>query len=210
MENINSTSGNIRIEIAACCRTRRLFTMFTRKLLTKAFAAGALVALMSPAAIAQTSGNMTVSLTVPKSCSMSVAQNVSFGSQTVTTSTLLSAGGTTGGQRGLVTVTCRAQADTATLTLTSVSESSSSGGTMSNGSSSVGYNLFLPAATGWADANLANCNYGGTLTAWPSDGLDLTVTNSAAKSIAVCAQATIDGNTQAGSYSDTVAVNLSY
>lgn len=184
--------------------------MFTRKLSTKVFAAGAFVAVMSPAAFAQTSGNMTVSLTVPKSCSMAVAQNVSFGSQSVTASTLLSAGGTTGGQRGLITVTCRAQADTATLTLASASTSSSSGGTMSNGSSSVGYSLFLPAATGWTDTDLANCNYGGTLTAWPSQGLDLTVTNSAAKSIAVCAQATIDGSTQAGSYSDTVAVNLTY
>jgi len=175
-----------------------------------ALAAGALVAAVSPLALAATSGNMTVSLTIPKSCSMSVAQHLDFGTQTVSAQTLLSAGSTTGGQRGLIAVTCRAQADAVNITLSSASTKSSAGGTMSSGSSTVAYSLFLPAATGWGSTDLANCSYGSNMSSWPANGLDLTVSTSAKKDIAVCAQATIDQDTQAGSYSDTVSVNLTY
>ncbi|HEY5634042.1 MAG TPA: hypothetical protein VIT02_09775, partial [Burkholderiaceae bacterium] len=84
------------------------------------------------------------------------------------------------------------------------------GGTMSDGSSTVADNLYLPAATGWTDPGLANCNYAGSLTAWPGTGLVLAPSNSAPKSIAVCAQATIDENTPSGTYSDSVLVTLTY
>lgn len=186
--------------------------MFTRLRLVKVVAAAALLGAISPVTLAQTStsASMTVSLTVPKSCSMSVAQNVAFGTQSVSASTLLSAGGTTGGTRGLISVTCRAQADSVTVALSSASTSSSGGGNMSDGSSTVAYNLYQPAATGWSDTDLANCNYAGTLTAWPGTGLALTPSNSATKSIAVCARATIDENTPSGSYSDSVTVTLTY
>ena len=184
--------------------------MFTGLRLVKVLAAAALLGAISQVTLAQTSANMTVSLTVPKSCSMSVAQNVAFGTQSVSASTLLSAGGSTGGTRGLISVTCRAQSDSVTVALSSTSTSSSGGGNMSNGSGSVGYSLYLPAATGWTDTDLANCNYAGTLTTWPGTGLVLTPTNSATKSIAVCAQATIDQNTPSGVYSDTVSVTLTY
>ena len=174
-------------------------------------AAGLLVALAAPQAYAATTtGSMSVSLSVPKACTLTVSQNVDFGTQTPTGSTTLDAGVTGGTTNGQLSVNCRKQNTSVNVALSSASTVSSSGGNMTTTTSSVAYSLYLPKSTTWSSADLNVCDYTAP-TAWPSTGLEFTNwASTGAKSIAVCAKTTIDQNTEAGEYSDTVNVTVTY
>ena len=164
-----------------------------------------------PQAFAGTAtGTMGVSLTIPKACTLTVAQDIGFSSQSPTSTTTLQAGVTGGTTNGRLSVDCRKQTAAVTVTLASASTGSSSGGTMSNGTSTLAYNLYLPKSTTWSSTDLNACDYSSP-TGWPSAGLSFSGwASSGAKSIAVCANTTIDGGTESGSYSDTVNVTLTY
>jgi len=173
-------------------------------------APGLLVAVLSSQASAATvTGSMSVSLTIPAACTLSVSQNINFGSQSPASSTTIQAGTTSGTTNGLLAVNCRRQATAVVVTLASGSTSSSSGGNMSNGSVTQPYLLYLPSNTTFGNAGLGTCAYASP-TAWPGTGLSLTWSTSGNQNIAVCATTTIDQNTQAGSYSDTVNVTVTY
>ena len=177
--------------------------------------AGLVLAAFAPQShAATTGGSMSVSLAVAQSCTLQVAQNVNFGTQTPTTTLNLQAGVTANTNKGLLTVNCRKQNSPVTITLASASTASSSGGTMSNagsgGSSTVAYNLYLPQNPNWNAPDLANCSYTSP-TAWPGAGLTFNNwATTGAQNIAVCATTSIDQNTEAGTYTDTVNVTVTY
>ena len=175
--------------------------------------AGLVLAAVAPQSFAaSTNGTMNVNLAVAQSCTLAVSRSVDFGNQSPAAQTTLQAGTTASTTSGLLTVNCRKQNSAVTIQLTSASTGTSSGGNMTNpsgtaGQNTVAYSLYLPANTA---SQSDQCNYTNP-SAWPSAGLVLNSwAQTGARQFAVCSTATIDQNTEAGTYSDTVNVVLTY
>lgn len=159
-------------------------------------AVGWVLAALSPLALAAGSAGpatMNVSLTVAQSCTLGV-NDLGFGSTTDS--------GTPTAE-GAVKVKCRVSATPVTVKLSKTS------GTMKinpGDASGVAYNLYKPTSSAWGNTN--TCQYS---TQWDTTlGDQFTPTNSAEQTIAICGKATIDDNTPAGSYADTVQVTVSW
>lgn len=168
-------------------------------------AAALLAAGLPLAAMAQTSQNVQVSVQVSGACSLTAPNNANFGNQTPVASTNLTASGS-------VTLRCNAGAapvlavgDGGNFATT---RRMSDGGTPAN---FVAYSVKQPTLSG---SDYTVCPAFGAGTDWSAAS---TLNASAAfsssggnRTVNVCFQTTVDQNTPIATYTDTVAVSVTF
>jgi spore coat protein U-like protein len=164
---------------------------------------GALLAVGIPlSALAQVTQNVQVQVQVNGSCSVTVPVNANFGPQTPLVATNL----TTTGQ---VTLRCNAGA----APVLAVNNGGNFSGTrrMAGGGNFVAYAVKQPTISG---TDYTVCPAFGAGTAWTSGS---TLNASAAfaasggnRTVSVCFETTVDENTAGATYTDTVAVSVTF
>ena len=171
----------------------------------RVFAAAVLLAGIPLGALAQVSQNVQVSVQVNGNCTVTVPSNANFGAQTPLVATNL----TTTGQ---VTLRCNAGA----APILAVNNGGFFSGTrrMSNGAGTpafVGYAIKQPTISG---TDYTVCPAFGAGTDWDSSS---TLSASAAfaasggnRTVNVCFQTTVDQNTPVSTFTDTVAVSVTF
>lgn len=171
----------------------------------RVFAAAVLLAGIPLGALAQVSQNVQVSVQVNGNCSVTAPSNANFGPQTPLATTNL----TTPGQ---VTLTCNRGA----APIMSVGDGNNFSGTrrMSNGGAPaafVAYTVKQPTASG---TNWTVCPGFGAGTDWTTvstlNASSSFTASGGPRTVSVCFQTTVDENTSVATYTDTVAVSVTF
>lgn len=166
-------------------------------------AAALLAAGLLPAAMAQTSQNVQVQVQVSGSCSLTAPSNANFGNQTPTAATNLTANGS---------VTLRCNAGAAPVLAVGNGGNFSATRRMSDGGTNfVAYSVKQPTLSG---SDYTVCPGFGAGTDWSAAStLDASAAFSSSggnRTVNVCFQTTVDENTPIATYTDTVAVSVTF
>jgi spore coat protein U-like protein len=166
-------------------------------------AAGALLALGLPlAASAQTQQNVTVSVTVNGSCSLSSPVNAIFASQAPLNAVNLVT-------TGSVTLRCNAKA----APVLTVGDGNNFSGTrrMAGSTNFVAYSVKQPTISG---TDFTVCPAFNSGTDWdtgsPLNASDAFSSSGGSRTVNLCFQTTVDENTPIATYTDTVLVSVAF
>jgi spore coat protein U-like protein len=174
--------------------------------LNRGVAAAALLAAGIPlGALAQATQNVQVQVQVNGSCSVTVPLNASFGTQTPLTTTNLVA-------EGQVTLRCNAGA--APVLAVNDGGNFSSTRRMSDGGGTPKYVAYAVKQPTISGTNFTVCPAFGGGTAWTSvttlDASAAFASSGGNRTVRVCFETTVDENTALATYTDTVAVSVTF